>query len=246
MSSTTMGTPTRWVVFLPWFMRLPDSTAHEQLICLVWCRTVQGGMLGNQRHGQGTHTSSNCDVYQGSWRLDQRHGRGRFTTTAGLTYDGDWVEDKAQGWVCHVRGSKDMSSACLCTSLQDTLARYMQQRLRADISDCLDQTVQCMGNHLQAQYRHPQCCTDSEHHPCTNNAACMSYSLMTAPARGSPCSELGLIAGKAGAPTLMAAAMRARTTKTSARGGAATPPQMSSATRGSGIMTPCTVGHPAT
>jgi hypothetical protein len=103
--------------------RLPDSTSHEQLMCLVWCGAAQGDMLGNQRHGQGTHTSSNGDVYQGSWHLDQRHGRGRFTTAAGLTYDGDWAEDKAQGWVCHIQSSKVMSDACLSTSLQDTLAK---------------------------------------------------------------------------------------------------------------------------
>lgn len=106
--------------------RLPDSTSHEQLVCLVWCGAAQGDMLGNQRHGQGTHTSSNGDVYQGSWRLDQRHGRGRFSTAAGLTYDGDWVEDKAHGWVCHGIGSKGMSNACFLTPLNDTLDRYMQ------------------------------------------------------------------------------------------------------------------------
>jgi hypothetical protein len=56
-------------------------------------------MLGNQRHGHGTHTSSNGDVYKGAWRLEQRHGRGHFATAAGLTYDGDWAEDRTHEWV---------------------------------------------------------------------------------------------------------------------------------------------------
>lgn len=155
--------------------RLPDSTSHEQLTCLVWCGAAQGDMLGNQRHGQGTHTSSNGDVYQGSWHLDQRHGRGRFTTAAGLTYDGEWVEDKAHGWVYYNQGSKGMSNALLCRSLQDTLARYMQQQLRAEISDCLDPTVQCMCNHWEDTVQAPTVLHGQRAPSCTINAACMPY-----------------------------------------------------------------------
>jgi hypothetical protein len=60
---------------------------------------VQGGTLGNMRHGKGVHTCSNGDCYRGFWRLDKRHGRGKATLANGVQYEGDWVDDKAHGWV---------------------------------------------------------------------------------------------------------------------------------------------------
>ena len=58
---------------------------------------LQGDTLGDLRHGKGTHTCSNGDIYKGYWRLDKRHGRGKVTLANGMQYEGDWVDDKAHG-----------------------------------------------------------------------------------------------------------------------------------------------------
>lgn len=58
---------------------------------------IQGSMLGDQRHGQGTHTTSTGDVYTGDWQYDQRHGQGTFKAASGMVYEGSWREDKATG-----------------------------------------------------------------------------------------------------------------------------------------------------
>lgn len=58
---------------------------------------MQGSMLGDQRHGQGVHTTSVGDVYGGGWQYDQRHGQGTFKTAEGVTYAGSWEDDKACG-----------------------------------------------------------------------------------------------------------------------------------------------------
>jgi hypothetical protein len=54
-------------------------------------------MLGDQRHGDGTHTTSDGDMYRGGWQYDQRHGTGTFTAASGLSYSGAWRDDKASG-----------------------------------------------------------------------------------------------------------------------------------------------------
>lgn len=59
---------------------------------------LQGSMLGDQRHGPGTHTTSTGDVYEGSWQYDQRHGQGTFRAASGMVYEGSWVDDKATGY----------------------------------------------------------------------------------------------------------------------------------------------------
>ena len=58
---------------------------------------LQGETLGNLRHGRGTHTCSNGDVYEGQWRYDSRDGTGKITFTSGLRYEGEWKGDKAHG-----------------------------------------------------------------------------------------------------------------------------------------------------
>ncbi len=58
---------------------------------------LQGDTLGDLRHGKGTHTCSNGDIYKGYWRLDKRHGRGKVTLANGMQYEGDWVNDRAHG-----------------------------------------------------------------------------------------------------------------------------------------------------
>lgn len=58
----------------------------------------QGEALGKLRHGRGTHTSSNGDVYEGQWRFNKRHGRGKVTLHSGVQYDGEWQDDLAHGW----------------------------------------------------------------------------------------------------------------------------------------------------
>lgn len=60
---------------------------------------TQGEMLGDLRHGQGTHTTSTGDTYSGSWKYDQRHGKGVFKAANGMVYEGRWEDDKATGWV---------------------------------------------------------------------------------------------------------------------------------------------------
>lgn len=67
-------------------------------IAAATARTApQGGMLGEQRHGRGTHTTSKGDVYSGAWRYDRRDGAGRFRLADGTEYDGSWVDDRACG-----------------------------------------------------------------------------------------------------------------------------------------------------
>lgn len=57
----------------------------------------QGETLGRLRHGQGTHTSSNGDLYEGQWRYDKRHGRGKVVLHSGVQYEGEWRDDLAHG-----------------------------------------------------------------------------------------------------------------------------------------------------
>lgn len=68
------------------------NTHHKHLLLLL-----QGAMLGDQRHGQGTHTTSTGDVYTGTWQYDSRHGQGTFRAASGMVYQGTWLDDKATG-----------------------------------------------------------------------------------------------------------------------------------------------------
>lgn len=51
-----------------------------------------------KKHGQGTMTYTNGDVFVGGWAQNFREGKGRFTSKDGaITYDGDWKDDVMDG-----------------------------------------------------------------------------------------------------------------------------------------------------
>lgn len=64
--------------------------------------TYSGWMLGDQRHGEGVHTTAGdgSTYYEGAWRFDARHGHGTFRAANGLVFTGSWVDDKASGPGC--------------------------------------------------------------------------------------------------------------------------------------------------
>lgn len=62
-------------------------------------------MLGEQRHGTGSHTTSTGDVYTGGWHYDKRHGQGTFKAASGLVYEGSWRDDKTNG--CALRADPE-------------------------------------------------------------------------------------------------------------------------------------------
>uniref|UniRef100_A0A383V7D2 MORN repeat-containing protein n=1 Tax=Tetradesmus obliquus TaxID=3088 RepID=A0A383V7D2_TETOB len=59
--------------------------------------TYTGSMLGDLRHGRGSHTTSTGDSYTGSWSYDRRSGTGKFMLADGTCYEGHWEDDKASG-----------------------------------------------------------------------------------------------------------------------------------------------------
>ena len=56
-----------------------------------------GGVVNNQRSGQGTYTYANGDRYIGTWLNDDMHGRGTYTWADGGRYVGEWRNDKLDG-----------------------------------------------------------------------------------------------------------------------------------------------------
>jgi len=53
--------------------------------------------IASQRHGKGTMSMANGDVYQGEWRAGLKHGPGTyFYEATQKRYDGVWNEDIPQ------------------------------------------------------------------------------------------------------------------------------------------------------
>lgn len=57
----------------------------------------RGEMLNGQKHGFGTLTCDNGDVYEGMFINDEQEGKGVFTYSNGYKYDGDFLKGKWHG-----------------------------------------------------------------------------------------------------------------------------------------------------
>jgi hypothetical protein len=68
----------------------------------------EGQWIDDRRYGQGTMTYANGDKYEGEWRFDERHRQGTMTYANGDKYEGEWENNERwnQGTMTYANGDK--------------------------------------------------------------------------------------------------------------------------------------------
>jgi hypothetical protein len=62
------------------------------------------------KHGNGTYTYTNGDVYEGQFKNDKRYGKGKLTLTNGTVQEGIWSGDKLTGEITYPPGAAGPAS----------------------------------------------------------------------------------------------------------------------------------------
>jgi hypothetical protein len=50
-------------------------------------------MKRGQKHGNGTETNSNGEIYKGEWINNKREGNGVLQYLIGMKYEGEWINN---------------------------------------------------------------------------------------------------------------------------------------------------------
>lgn len=74
-----------------------DSNPNENTTNSLPTETLSPETTRKVRHGRGTMTFENGEVYSGQWLNDKQHGEGMYTYADGGVYTGQWVAGEKSG-----------------------------------------------------------------------------------------------------------------------------------------------------